>query len=359
MKIEGTPQPESEMRTQYDVIVIGGGQAGLAMGYELARRGFDFLILDGAERTGASWRNRWESLTLFTPARYSALPGLAFPAEPEHLPAKDEVADYLERYATHLSLPIRHSESVVSVTQLVAYNAFVVTTERNCYLADQVVVATGPFQKPVVPKLSAALPSDVQVHSSQYRSPDQLPAGDVLVVGGGNSGVQIASELARTRRTWLSISETLPTLPQQFLGRSIFWWLDTLGGMSVSVDSRLGKRAREREVLIGKSAAACASDDGVRLLGRTEGVEGGMVFTRGGGVVEPSAIVWATGFTQDFSFVQAPVLDPDGRALHQRGVTSVRGLYFLGLPWQHTRGSALIGWVGRDASFLAQRIASA
>ena len=347
------------MRTQYDVIVIGGGQAGLAMGYELARRGFDFLILDGADRTGASWRNRWESLTLFTPARYSALPGLAFPAEPEHLPVKDEVADYLERYAQHFSLPIRHSEHVVSVAQLPGHNAFAVTTERNCYLADRVVVATGPFHKAIVPKLSAALPDYVvQLHSSQYRSPDQLPSGDVLVVGGGNSGVQIASELARTRRTWLSLSEPLPALPHYFLGRSIFWWLDTLGGMSVSANTRLGRRASEREFIIGKSAAACARDEGVRLLGRTEGAEGGMVFTRDGAVVEPAAIIWATGFTQDFSFVQAPVLDANGRALHRRGITSISGLYFLGLPWQHTRGSALIGWVGRDAEFLARRMAA-
>jgi putative flavoprotein involved in K+ transport len=347
------------MRAHYDVIVVGGGQAGLAMGYELQRRGLDFLILDAAPQTGESWRSRWQSLTLFTPARYSALPGLAFPAEPEHLPGKDEVADYLRTYAQQFSLPIHHSEHVQRVSQISEWNGFEVQTRSRVYHADQVVIATGPFHKPIVPELSTAIASDVvQLHSSQYRSPDQLPDGDVLVVGGGNSGVQIASELANTRSTWLSISESLPALPERFLNRSIFWWLDTLGGMSVTVGSRLGRRAREREVLIGSSVDVSARALGFRVVGRTEAAEGKLIFTRDRAVVEPSAIIWATGFTQDFSFVDAPVLDAHGGAKHRRGVTCVNGLCFLGLPWQHTRGSALIGWVGRDASFLADRINS-
>jgi putative flavoprotein involved in K+ transport len=347
------------MRAHYDAIVVGGGQAGLAMGYELQRRGLDFLILDAAPQTGQSWRSRWQSLTLFTPARYSALPGLAFPAEPEHLPGKDEVADYLRTYVRQFSLPIHNSEQVERVRQISEWNGFELQTNVRVYHADQVVIATGPFHKPIIPELSNVIARDiVQLHSSQYRSPDQLPHGDVLVVGGGNSGVQIASELANTRTTWLSVSESLPALPQRFLNRSIFWWLDTLGGMSVTSGSRLGRRGRKRDVLIGKSVNASAREYGFHVVGRTEAAEGKLIFTRDRAVIEPSAIIWATGFTQGFSFVDAPVLDATGRAKHHRGVTSVNGLYFLGLPWQHTRGSALLGWVGRDASFLADRINS-
>jgi putative flavoprotein involved in K+ transport len=347
------------IRSHYDVIVVGGGQAGLAIGYELMQRGVDFLILDANEGAGAAWRGRWQSLTLFTPAKYSSLPGLRFPADPDHLPGKNEVADYLGSYARNFSLPIEYGERVFSVDHLSEWNGFAVHSAKRSYHADQVVIATGPFQTPVIPKMSAAVSKRViQLHSSQYQSPDQLPSGNVLVVGGGNSGVQIAAELARTRRTWLSISETLPALPQRFMGRSIFWWLNTSGAMTVSAQTRLGRRMSEREFLIGKSAAAYASEDNVNLLGRAEAAEGNMIFTQGGGVVEVDAIVWATGYTQDFSFVNAPVVDASGRAQQKRGVTRVSGLYFIGLPWMHTRGSALLGWVGQDAAYLAHRIAS-
>jgi putative flavoprotein involved in K+ transport len=345
--------------SQYDVIVIGGGQAGLAMGYHLARRGLSFLIIDAADAPGAAWRNRWDSLTLFTPAKYSALPGLRFPAEPGHMPTRLEVADYLALYESTFSLPVRRSERVVALRHVSEWAGFVVETTQNTYCADQVVVATGPFHKPLVPALSQTIAAGVtQLHSSEYRSPKQLPAGDVLVVGGGNSGVQIATEVARSRRTFLSISKRLPTLPQQLLGHNLFWWLDTLGAMSVSATSTLGRRASRRDFLIGKSPEGSARDDGVRLLGRTQAAEGTLIFTSDGAAVEPSTIIWATGFTQDFNFIDVPVFDGAGRPIHRRGVTGVNGLYFLGLPWQHTRGSALLGWVGRDAEFLAGRIAN-
>jgi putative flavoprotein involved in K+ transport len=344
--------------THFDVIVIGGGQAGLAMGYHLARRGLSFLILDAAEYTGAAWRNRWDSLTLFTPAKYSALPGLPFPAEPEQMPTKDEVADYLKLYADRFALPIEHSAPVLALRKISEWSGYAVETNDRIYHADQVVVATGPFHKPIVPAMSKTVAAGVmQLHSSEYRRPDQLPAGDVLVVGGGNSGVQIATEVARTHRTWLSISTTLPTLPQHLMRRSIFWWLDTLGGMSVSATSPLGRLASRRDFLIGKSASA-STRDGVQLVGRTEAAEGNLIFTRDSAVIEVGSIIWATGFAPSFDFVHVPVFDGQGRPIHKRGVSGVDGLYFLGLPWQHTRGSALLGWVGRDAHYLAERIAS-
>ncbi len=344
------------MREKYDVVIIGGGQAGLAMGYQLASRGANFIILDAADRTGDPWRQRWDSLRLFTPASHSSLPGIPFPADPHHLPHKDEVADYLESYARLLGLPIRYRVKVTGLHHVSEWSGFTIETSTGSFAADQVVIATGPFQTPVIPAVSGALTKRItQLHSSEYRGPSQLPDGDVLVVGGGNSGVQIAAELAATRRTWLSVGEKLPTLPDRVMGRSIFWWLDTVGAMDVSVRSRMGRRASQRDFLIGKSAAATAGLHGVRLTGRVVGAEGSVFFTDDAAAIEQAAVIWATGFRQDFSWVDAPVLI-GGRPVHTRGVTSVPGLYFLGLPWQHTRGSALLGWVGRDAAFLAQRI---
>lgn len=345
------------METQYDVVVIGGGQAGLAMGYYLARQGRSFVILDAATGVGHAWRTRWDSLKLFTPARYSALPGLPFPGDPEHYPGKDEVADYLDLFARTYSLPVRSGGSVLAL-RAVPGAGFDVQTGMATYAADQVVVATGPFQRPLIPAIAGGLAPDVmQIHSSQYRAPDQLPPGDVLVVGGGNSGVQIAAELAQTRRTALAVGETLGRLPEQLLGRSLFWWLEKSGFMRVTVGSRFGQKASRREVLIGGSPKMIARDLGVRVIGRVEHANGGRVRTADGEEIRVAAVVWATGFRSDYRWIQAPVLDDRGAPVHRRGVTAVPGLYFLGLPWQHTRGSALIGWVGRDGYYLAGCIA--
>jgi putative flavoprotein involved in K+ transport len=348
---------ESIASKRYDVVVIGGGQAGLAMGHFLAQRGLNFVILDAGKRTGDSWRDRWDSLTLFTPARYSALPGLRFPAEPDHLPHKDEVAGYLEHYAQRFSLPILYEQEVLRLQHISEWRGFAVETTKARFEADCVVIATGPFHTPLIPQIANAIGNNVvQMHSSQYRSPDQLPRGDVIVVGGGNSGVQIAAELAQTRRTWLSVGEKLRTLPNRVMNRSVFWWLDTLGMMNVNVQSRLGKRASQRDFLIGKSVEMAQQEDSVRLTGRAVGAEGNVIFMSDGAAIEAATVIWATGFRQDFSWVNVDVFANDTRPAQRRGVTSVPGLYFLGLPWQHTRGSALIGWVGRDAEYLAHQM---
>jgi putative flavoprotein involved in K+ transport len=346
------------MTRTYDVVVVGGGQAGLAMGYHLARRGRDFVILDAAPRVGHAWRTRWDSLTLFTPARYSALPGLAFPADPDHLPRKEEVADYLDAYARGFGLPVRAGEPVLAVRPLVEDAGFEVETLAARYHARQVVIATGAFQRPVVPALADALPPDVvQLHSSDYRGPAQLPSrGELLVVGGGNSGVQIAAELAGVARTHLAVGEVMMRLPESFLGRSIFWWLEKAGVMDIPVESRMGRRMRGRDALIGRSPAMLSRQLGVEILGRAVSASGNRVVTQGGQSVEVAGVVWATGYRPDYDFLEAPVLDARGRPVHAGGVTSVPGLYFLGLPWQSTRGSALLGWVGRDAARLAERI---
>lgn len=339
-----------------DVIVVGAGQAGLAMGYHLARRGMRFVILDAAAAVGESWRARWDSLKLFTPARYSGLPGLPFPGDPEHYPHRDEVVAYLQSYARHFDLPVRLNERVVELRA--APDGYEVETTAGVHRAVQVVIATGPFQRPALPPLASRLdPRIVQIHSSRYRTPDALPAGDVLVVGAGNSGVQIAEELAASRPVTLAVGAALPRLPETVLGRSVFWWLEKAGVMNVTRDSWLGRRMRARETLIGSSPAMLERAPGVRRIGRIEDAEGTVLRSADGETVRPAAVVWATGFRDDYSWLRLPVLGPGGTPVHRRGVTGSAGVYFLGLPWQHTRGSALIGWVGRDAAVLAEHIA--
>jgi putative flavoprotein involved in K+ transport len=294
---------------------------------------------------------------LFTPAGYSNLPGLRFPAEANHYPTAVEVADYLEEYVDHFDLPVQMGEPVVRLSRLAGERGYMVRTLLDQYVADQVVVATGPFQRPFVPSIAADLAPDVvQLHSSHYRRPEQIPDGDVVVVGGGNSGVQIAAELATGHKTHLSIGKAQVHLPDRFLGRDIFSWLEKTGVMNVSVTSRLGRRASQKEYLIGESYRRVSRTFGVELIGRTLSASGERIMTEDGKSIKLSSVIWATGYRSDYSWIDLPLFGPDGRPEHDRGVTRSPGLYFLGLPWMHTRGSALIGWVGRDAHYLAERI---
>lgn len=338
-----------------DVVVIGGGQAGLAMGYHLQQTGLAFVILDAGARTGDSWRTRWDSLTLFTPVEHSALPGLRFSGESGHYPGKDEVAEYLESYSIHFQLPIRFGQRIRRLT--IRDGAFEAVTESGNWRARQVVVATGPFQVPVVPEFVDGLsPEITQFHSSEYRNPAALPTGDVLVVGAGNSGLQIAAELAATRAVAVSTGGPATVLPQRLVRRSIFWWLEVTGAMSVPVTTRIGRRASRRQIIIGDSARVTARRHGIRLVDRVVSADATGIRTVSGDALRPDVVIWATGFRPDFGWTDLPVLDASGRPEHVRGVTRVPGLYFLGLSWLHTRGSGLIGWVGRDAAFLTHRI---
>lgn len=280
---------------QTDVLMIGGGQAGLAMGYHLARRGVDHVILDAEDRVGNMWRNRWDSLTLFTPARYSALPGLEFPGDPEGYPGKDAVADYLEAYASGFGLPVRSGERVRSLGG--SADGYAAEAESGVrYEARQVVVATGPFQRPAVPPVSAGLATEVlQLHSSEYRTHAQIRPGDVVVVGAGNSGVQIAAELARTHRVHLAVGTRMPRLPERVLGRSVFWWLERAGLLDVTVESWLGRRMSRADTLIGSSPARLRRH-GVRVRGRVEGVSGDTVRFADGHTVRQRPFCGRPGF---------------------------------------------------------------
>jgi putative flavoprotein involved in K+ transport len=339
---------------RYDVVVIGAGQAGLAIGHFLGKQGRRFMILEAADSIASAWRSRWDSLVLFTPRRYDALPGLAFPGDPEGYPTRDEVIAYLERYAADFELPIALSSPVRSLTK--EGNAFVLEAGAKRILAHQVVVATGPFQVPNMPALADGLSNEIfQTHSTGYRRPADVPDGRVLVVGGGNTGFQIAKELAATREVHLAIGSRQKPLPQRLLGRDLFWWLTKLGLLSKTVESRVGQRLRSSDTLIGSSPRQ-VKRHGVQVRPRAVRVDGRTIGFADGSELEVDAVIWATGYRPDHSWIELPVTDDNGRLRHRRGVTEVPGLYFLGLSWQHTRGSALLGFVADDAAFIAGQV---
>ena len=343
---------------QLDVAVIGAGQAGLAIGHYLRQQGHRFAIYERAGELAPAWRERWDSLTLFTPRRYSALPGLPFPGDSEGYPTRDEVIAYLERYAETFELPV---ELDAEVKQLEREDdgAFRLAVDGRTITADQVVVATGPFQTPYVPKLAEKLdPELFQTHAVGYRRPEDVPDGTVVVVGGGNTGYQIAKELSATRKVALSIGSRQKPLPQRVLGRDLFWWLTKTRLLKKTVDSRLAHRLGSRDTLIGSSPGELTKRYGVELRPRLVDAEGRSVRFEDGSELEVAAVVWATGYRPDYSWIELPLFDEDGRPRHRRGVTDAPGLYFLGLSWQYTRGSALIGFIKDDAEFIAKEIAN-
>jgi putative flavoprotein involved in K+ transport len=339
-----------------DVVVIGGSQSGLAIAWHLQRQGRDFVVLEAGPEVGHVWRSRWDTLKLFTPAQYDALPGLAFPAPADTYPTKDPVADYLQAYANTFNLPVRLNARVTRLSK--TDDGFEVQTADNTFRARQVVVATGPFQVPFVPPMASKLdPSVTQLHSADYRHPQALPDGPVLVVGGGNSGFQIAEELAATRQVDLSIATKYPMLPQRLAGRDLFWWLTRLGLLRVTVDSRLGRRMSRRDFVIGTNRRRLERK-GVRFRPRLVDAEGRTVrFADHSTLEDVRVVVWATGYRSDYAWIHIPSVVREGRLVHRRGVTEVPGLHFLGLSWQHTRGSALLGFVYDDAAWLADRVA--
>lgn len=345
-------------RPPLDVLVVGGGQAGLAMGHHLAERGLRFSILDAGPQVGHVWRSRWDSLRLFTSGRYDSLPGLPFPADADTYPGKDEVADYLQAYVDEFELPLRRQTTATSLTRT-DDGSYLVKAGTDAIETGQVVIATGPFQVPFVPPVSAQLPPEVhQLHSADYRRPAQLPPGRVLVVGAANSGCQIAEELSATHRVDLSVGRRLPTVPQRPLGRDIWWWATRLRLDRVTAESRLGRRLSGRDQNVGAGPRQLARQHGVTVRPRVAGVAGREVSFADGTSAGYDVVVWATGYTTDDSWIDVPdSTDDSGRLRQQRGITPSPGLYTLGRQWQHTRGSALLGWVGDDAAFLAGQIA--
>lgn len=341
-----------------DVLVIGAGQAGLATGYHLARTGLRYALLDRHERVGDSWRQRFDSLRLFTPRVYSALPGLAVPGDPDGYPGKDEIAGYLEAYAAHFAIPI-HSGVTIRSLEASGTNFKVATRDGTAIESRAVVVATGAFQTPQIPALSAEFSPRVhQVSASVYRRPADLPAGTVLVVGDGATGRQIALELAPSHRVLLSTGHARGVMPARILGRSLFWWMDHLGVLRAPRESVIGRRMRASDPFVGRGLALRrVREAGVHVMARLSAARGTTAQFADGASVPIDAIVWATGYRVDSDWVAIPeAKGPDGAFVHARGISPVAGLYFVGQSWQWTRGSALLTGVGADAEYVTTAI---
>lgn len=358
----------SDITHSYETIVIGGGQAGLVTGYYLQGRGADFIILDGSERIGDAWRHRWDSLRLFTPARYSGLPGMPFPAPSHSFPTKDEMADYLEAYAERFDLPVQLGQRVDQLTK--DGDRFVVTTNERRYEADNVVVAMATHQIPSIPDFAWELhPDIVQMHSSDYRNPSQLQDGSVLVVGAANSGAEIALEAARDHPTWLSGRDVghIPFRIDSFVGRhlGVPFVLRFLFHRVLTVDTPLGRRMRPKFLSQGTLMVRTKPKDlsvaGIRRLPRTVGVQDGLPVVADDRVIEVSNVIWATGYRPDFSWIDLPVFKEDDpmEPNQYRGVVEDEpGLYFVGLLFLYAASSEILCGVGRDAKYVVDHLDS-
>jgi putative flavoprotein involved in K+ transport len=310
--VSGAKRDQRAVADDREAVVVGSGQAGLAIGYFLRQKGRDVTILEAGDAPATAWRTRWDSLRLFTPVRYDSLPGRTFPGDPDSYPGRDDVVAYLTDYAESFELPVEVKSQVRAIRQ--APGGYIVEMNDRAYTARQVVIATGPFQVPRIPSIAGVLDSGVaQLHSSAYRRPDQMPSGPMLVVGGGNTGFQIAEELSRWHEVHLSIGARQTPLPQRIAGRDLFDYLEAIGIMRVSVESRLGQRLRHRETLIGSGPRAAQRQHGIRLHGRTVDAQGSELMFADGSRLAPASVIWSTGFAVDHSFVQVPVFDDAAR----------------------------------------------
>ncbi|MGG1397615.1 NAD(P)/FAD-dependent oxidoreductase [Bacillus salipaludis] len=342
---------------EYDVVIIGAGQAGLSMGYFLKQSGISFLILDNQSRAGDVWRNRYDSLVLFTPRLYSSLPGLPLGGDPSGFPTKDEIADYLEQYAQTFDLPIRFNIDIQKIRK--ENNIFAISTNKLTIKTKRIVIATGPFHTPRIPPFAKVFSNELtQLHSSEYKDQSQLQEGPVLVVGGGNSGAQIAVELSENNETYLSVSQKIRFMPLKFAGKSIFWWFDKLGILRADRHSFIGKKIQSQgDPVFGYELKEKIKNRSVIVKSRTKSIHKNEIQFEDHTSIMVNNIIWATGFTPNYRWIEIPnLLNPNGEVNHKRGVTEIDGLFFLGLPWQHRRGSALLLGVGEDAEYLYKYI---
>ncbi|MGH2920919.1 MAG: flavin-containing monooxygenase [Gaiellaceae bacterium] len=346
----------------FETVVVGGGQAGLTAGYYLAKEGRHFVILDANERIGDAWRKRWDSLRLFTPACFSRLPGLPIPAPAWSFPTKDELADYLESYAARFELPVRTGISVNRISKV--DGRFVISAGRLRFEAENVIVATGAHQIPKVPAFAHEVdPRIVQLHSSEYRNPSQLLDGDVLLVGAGNSGAELAAELSRTRRTWLAGPKTgeIPVRHGSVGARFGFRLFRFIGHHVLKVDTRIGRKLGTKLITKGDPLIRTKLKDllaaGVERVPRVVGVRDGLPVLEDDRVLDVANVIWCTGFRTDFGWIDLPVFGDDGQPLHYRGVVeSEPGLYFLGLVFLYSLSSDVLPNGGRDAQYIAKNI---
>jgi len=343
---------------QRDAVIIGGGQAGLATAYELRARGVDCFALEAHPRIGDQWRRRWDTLRLFTPARLDGLPGSRFPAAEMTFPTKDQMADYLEAYAAEHSLPVRTGTRVLAMRRL--DDGYVVETSSGAFAAGQVVIATG-YDSPRIPDFARRLPSNIrQLHAIDYRNPSQL-TGDVLVVGAGTSGVEIAVEAARGGHGTILAGRATGEVPGAFysFGGRIFWfYANRVATMRTPIGRKMRPLILHHGAPLIRLKMADAVRAGVERRPRVIDVKDGVVTFHDGKTASPDTVVWCTGFKRDYSWVEFEIATYDGYPMHTDGVVDgEQGLYFVGLPFQTRLASALIGGVGEDAASVAQVIA--
>jgi putative flavoprotein involved in K+ transport len=364
---EGSQRDNDDLPDQIDTVVIGGGQAGLAAGYFLQRHDIPFVILDAQERVGDSWRKRWDSLRLFTPGRYDSLPGSPFPGPSHHHPTKDELADYLESYAARFELPVHLGVEVQALTR--QGEMFETICDGHLIRSQNAIVATGFDNRPNVPSFATELHSDIlQLHSKEYRNPSQLKEGGVLVVGAANSGAEISVEVAgQGHPTWLSGRDPgneptrAGTLPDRLFTR-LMWFA---ASRVVTVDRAIGRKVRDafldppRGVPRGRVKRKDILAAGIEWVARTKGVRDGYPLLEDGRVLDVPNVIWCTGFTPGLDWIDLTVTDGHGIPIHERGVADgVDGLYFVGLYFQYSLSSPLVGGVGRDAGYVVDHLVS-
>jgi putative flavoprotein involved in K+ transport len=351
---------------RFETVIVGGGQAGLATGYHLTRRGRPFVILDASSRVGDPWRKRWDSLKLYSPAAYDGLPGMRFPAPRASFPTAHEMADYLEAYAGRFDLPVRTRTSVDSLSK--DGDRYVVKSGEHRFEADNVVVASGVMQEPVVPSFAAELdPHIKQLHSSAYRNLSQFQEGRLLVVGASHSGADIAYEAAAQHETMLSGPDTgqIPASVETRRGRAGFRALFFVGSRILTVDTPLGRKMRPHIRHGGAPLLRHRRKDllaaGVeRVPARTVGVQEGLPVLDDGRILDVQNVVWCTGFRPNYSWIKVPLaVGEDGYPVQYRGVVdSAPGLYFVGMLFLHSFTSMLIAGSARDAERVARHIAT-
>jgi putative flavoprotein involved in K+ transport len=348
------------MSLAYDTIVIGGGQSGLSVGYHLVKRDLPFVILDANECTGDSWRKRWDSLRLFTPARFNGLDGMPFPAPAHYFPTKDEMGNYLETYAAKFKLPIHNGVRVDRLTK--NGDRFMIDAGEQRYEAKNVVVAMANYQVPRKPAIASQIdPGIMQLHSMEYRNPAQLQNGSVLIAGAGNSGSEIAMELAPYHPIFMSGRSTgeIPFRIESRIARILLvnFTLRLLFHRVLTVKTPIGRKIRPKVISRGGPLIRIKQRDmqaaGIERVPRVTGVENGFPVLEDGRVLEVANVIWCTGFQPGFSWIDLPGMEKLD-TIHERGVVPDQpGLYFTGLHFLYSMSSSMIHGAGRDAAYIA------
>jgi len=338
-----------------DYIIIGAGQAGLAMAYYLNKQRANYIVVDANSEIGAPWLKRWDSLKLFTPSEFNNLPGMNFPHEKGHYADKYEVAKYLKSYVKKFNIPVAFNQKVSSLKKENDY--FIVKGESQIYKTKNVIVATGPFHTPFTPPCHTNISKDIfQIHSEHYKSPSQLQNGATLVVGAGDSGVQILEEISNTdREVYFSGNTNITSIPQEILGKTLWWWFKKVGFLTAHKYSWVGKKlSTGGQPIIGTDVKSLFKKSNITCVGRTLGANLDTITFEKEKISNIKNIVWATGFKPNFDWIENIKLDDSHYPTNFRGVSEIEGLYYLGLPWLYTRGSATLGGVKKDAKYLSK-----